>query len=144
MNIYVLELEHGKYYVGKTKNLDSRIRQHFNGNGSWWTKYNKPIKVIKTYTNTEKFDEEKITYQYMDLYGIDNVRGGSFCNIKLTNDQKSVLDKILKNERGECFECGKEFNYNHICEKIVPGASPEVVIPLPYFSRIMNYIRMWF
>lgn len=36
--IYVLKLENDKYYVGKTNNPDLRITNHFDANGSQWTK----------------------------------------------------------------------------------------------------------
>jgi GIY-YIG catalytic domain len=38
--IYVLELAGGKYYVGKSKNLQYRIAQHFNGKGCEWCEFN--------------------------------------------------------------------------------------------------------
>jgi len=44
--IYILSLQNGKYYVGKTSNPSFRLDQHFNLEGSNWTKKYKPIKVI--------------------------------------------------------------------------------------------------
>ena len=42
VNIYVMKLKNNKYYVGKTKNLVSRMDDHLSGNGSAWTrKYNR-------------------------------------------------------------------------------------------------------
>ena len=38
MFIYILELEEGKYYVGKTEDPTYRIESHFASNGSAWTK----------------------------------------------------------------------------------------------------------
>lgn len=37
--IYTLQLEKNKYYVGKTTNLEKRLKEHFNGFGSEWTKF---------------------------------------------------------------------------------------------------------
>jgi predicted GIY-YIG superfamily endonuclease len=36
--IYALLLVEGKYYVGKTYNLDLRFQEHNSGYGSEWTK----------------------------------------------------------------------------------------------------------
>jgi predicted GIY-YIG superfamily endonuclease len=36
--IYTLQLNQGKYYVGKTSNPNFRIKSHFNLEGSEWTK----------------------------------------------------------------------------------------------------------
>ena len=43
--IYVLKLIKGKYYVGKTSNPKFRLDNHFNKNGSKWTKIYKPINI---------------------------------------------------------------------------------------------------
>ena len=45
--IYILQLEQGKYYIGKTNNPQFRIDSHFNFNGSAWTTKYKPIQIIK-------------------------------------------------------------------------------------------------
>ena len=37
-NIYILKLQQGKYYVGKTDNLEKRKQQHINGTACSWTK----------------------------------------------------------------------------------------------------------
>ena len=38
VSIYLLKLKDNKYYVGKTLNLHFRLEQHFNKDGSNWTK----------------------------------------------------------------------------------------------------------
>lgn len=38
IEIYILELELDKRYVGQSKNADKRIAAHFKGKGSAWTK----------------------------------------------------------------------------------------------------------
>jgi predicted GIY-YIG superfamily endonuclease len=45
--IYVLELRGGKYYVGKTSDVDHRFQQHKNGTGSVWTRLHPPVKIIE-------------------------------------------------------------------------------------------------
>jgi predicted GIY-YIG superfamily endonuclease len=74
--IYVLQLEGGKYYVGKTQNLDRRYAEHQAGE-CMWTKLYKPVCVMSTVLG-DAFDEDKITKQLMAKHGIDNVRGGSY------------------------------------------------------------------
>ena len=41
--IYILLLEESKYYIGKTNNTNLRFLDHYNNNGSEWTKLYKPI-----------------------------------------------------------------------------------------------------
>ena len=55
-NIYILKLEAGCYYVGKSDDVKKRVDSHFKGKGCEWTKRYKPIKLIKTIKNTSHFD----------------------------------------------------------------------------------------
>ena len=43
---YILLCENQAFYTGWTKNISSRFQQHKKGNGSRYTKQNKPIKII--------------------------------------------------------------------------------------------------
>jgi hypothetical protein len=89
--IYVLELTKYNYYVGKTTNHDFRLESHFDANGSAWTKKFKPLKVIELIDGCDSFDEDKYTLKYMEKYGINNVRGGSFCEIKLSEENTNTI-----------------------------------------------------
>jgi hypothetical protein len=113
--IYVLQLEKDKYYVGKTNNPDFRLKKHFNSNGSVWTTLYKPLKVLEIKSNCDDYDENKITLKYMDIYGINNVRGGSFVTLKL---KKSTIDTIILMSKGtndKCFSCGSKSHFVKNC-----------------------------
>ena len=117
--IYVLQLEKNKYYVGKTSNPKFRLENHFTNNGSEWTKLYKPIKLLELIPNCDNYDEDKYTIKYMDKYGIDNVRGGTYSSIKLNDITKKQLVKISNSTNNRCFICSKyghfakECNYKH-------------------------------
>lgn len=78
LSIYILSLENGKYYIGKTRDISSRLNSHFEGNGSTWTKKFKPTMEFTVFDNCDDFDEDKYVKIYMSKYGIENVRGGSY------------------------------------------------------------------
>ena len=92
--IYALQLQDGKYYIGKTNSPSFRLDSHFNSNGSAWTQLYKPIKILEIIPNCDDYDEDKYTRKYMDKYGINNVRGGSFVSIEL---DKSTIDLKVPN-----------------------------------------------
>lgn len=95
--IYVLKLDGNKYYVGKTTNPDFRLDTHFDVGGSAWTIKYKPIKLIELIGGCDIFDEDKYTLKYMEKYGIENVRGGSFCEINFNQENINTINKMIIN-----------------------------------------------
>lgn len=117
VNIYILKLEQGKYYIGKTNNPRFRLQTHFNSKGSLWTKKYKPLNVLKVIPNCDDYDEDKITRQYMDKYGIDNVRGGSFVSVKLDKSTIDTLNKMSNGTNNKCFICGEVEHFAKDCQE---------------------------
>jgi cellular nucleic acid-binding protein len=123
-NIYILKLENNKYYVGKTTNPSFRLESHFNANGSAWTKKYAPIKVLELLPDKDDYDEDKYTKIYMDRYGVDNVRGGSYSSVKLDDTAINHLSQMSNGTNDKCFTCGKSGHFARDCNKKVE----EVVI----------------
>jgi hypothetical protein len=113
--IYVLKLEDHKYYIGKSNNIKKRILQHFESNGSEWTRLYKPLKVHKIYEDCDDFDEDKYTIMYMEEYGIMNVRGGSFCQVKLDEESIRIIKKMIRGSTDKCFICGSHNHFINNC-----------------------------
>lgn len=114
--IYVLQCEKGRFYVGKTdRPINNRIIEHFAGDGSEWTRKYKPIRVIKTFTDVEDGDEDKITKQYMSEHGIDRVRGGTYSMIKLKDYQELALIDELCTMQDRCFRCLRTGHFTNTC-----------------------------
>ena len=83
--IYILYLEYGKIYIGKTTNFKARMIQHWSGKGSEVTKKFKPLscKIINMCNGYFSSDvEQKYTKEYIKKYGYKFVRGGSYTNSK--------------------------------------------------------------
>ena len=112
--IYVLKLRSNKYYVGKTDNPNFRLNDHFKSNGSEWTKKYQPITVHELRPDCDSKDETIITQEYMEKYGIDNVRGGPWCKIDIT-EHRSSIEHMIKSESDSCYICGKSGHFANKC-----------------------------
>ena len=115
MHLYFLKLQQDKYYIGKTNNIQIRIKDHFNQKGSSFTKLYKPIELLKIIENCDKYDEDKYVLKYMETYGIDNVRGGSYSNIFLYKHQILEITNKIKNANDCCFKCGEKGHFVKEC-----------------------------
>ena len=113
--IYVLKLETNKYYVGKTVNPTYRLKYHFGENGSLWTRKYNPISIHELRPNRPATDEQIVTQEYMSKYGIENVRGGPWCKITLSEVEKQHIKHINQSNLDSCYKCGKSGHFSSNC-----------------------------
>lgn len=118
MFVYVLALENGKYYVGSSKSPYKRIINHFNNQGSQWTKRYKPLEIIEVIPDCDLYDEDKYTRKYMDKFGVDNVRGGSYTTFSFDENTHKHLQREKSFCENKCFKCGESGHYARDCDEI--------------------------
>ena len=99
--LYVLELENNKYYVGITKNVEHRFKEHAAGVGADYTCKFKPIRILYK-ENTHRVNKKQAeeienikTLQLMILHGVDNVRGGDFCTLNTSDIFKKIGNEVV-------------------------------------------------
>jgi predicted GIY-YIG superfamily endonuclease len=113
--IYSLKLTTNKYYIGKTDSPNFRLQDHFDNSGSAWTKKYKPISIHQVIPDMKDHDEQRITQEYMNKYGIDNVRGGPWCKVVLSSEEKLFIKKLLHGENDKCYHCGSTEHFAKDC-----------------------------
>jgi hypothetical protein len=116
VNIYILQLKEGKYYVGKTDNPIFYLDFHSKASGEpEWTQLYKPISIIEFIPNCDYYDEDKYTKIYMNKYGIENVRGGTFLQTVLDGNTIKLLEKMIRPSKNNCINCGINGYFSKEC-----------------------------
>ena len=116
INIYVLELEGGNYYVGKTRHTFDRFDQHRDGSGARWTKLHPVVGLYAFHKDRRDSDENMFTILMMKNFGIDKVRGGSWTNPIISDRSRKKLEKRISRQRKRkwtytglaCSRCGRD------------------------------------
>lgn len=114
-HIYVLELQHNKYYIGKSQNPLERYEQHKTGDGSSWTRKYTPISILEIILDVSPFEEDRITKEYMAKYGIDQVRGGTYVSEILDPSIHETLQREIWGAQDKCLVCGKMGHFANEC-----------------------------
>lgn len=124
--IYVLELEQKNYFIYVSENLpDYKILRKCEIYYDFAKKF-KPLKIIEKIQLNSVFQIDTLVKSYMDIYGYDYVRGGSYTNNTLTTAQNEIIKQELDYiDTGEFYEysfsqiMGFENYYYHSIEEIV-------------------------
>lgn len=96
-HLYVLESANSKFYVGQAVDPDRRIRKHFNGTGSQWTRLHPPMKILSCESlgvvdyRSAEHAENDLVLSLMRTHGFKNVRGGFFTNVNAELIAKSLI-----------------------------------------------------
>jgi predicted GIY-YIG superfamily endonuclease len=119
MKIYALECEGGKYYIGRTtKSAEARLQEHRSAeNTCAFTNQYKPFRVIEEVETESPYEEDALTKKYMSVYGIDNVRGGSYTTLELADWQRKALEHEMAAMADLCFTCKERGHFADACPK---------------------------
>jgi len=112
--IYILKLEEEKYYVGRSINVEKRLEQHFEKQASAWTRKYPVLDILEKIESSDEFDEMKYTLRMMGKFGIDNVRGGPFCEISFDPQKREFINSLLSFCSLRCRHC---YSKEHFTEK---------------------------
>lgn len=102
--IYLLELEHNKFYAGASSDPVKAFEECREGLGPAWTQIHRPVRIreVMGVARADRLDQH--VRSWMLQYGVENVRGGSWSDVRLTDKDRQVLCGELTRQRG-CVVC---------------------------------------
>jgi hypothetical protein len=124
--VYVLSLQNGKFYIGASDNIYTRLMDHElqSPSSSCWVRQEGPVaRVVDIIENCDESVERNLTLYYMLLFGAHNVRGSYWskpalmhaphdlaafdraCVVGLKYLSRDVVDAIHKKARSLCMQC---------------------------------------
>lgn len=110
--IYIIQCTYNKYFVYRSKCNDLNL-QYFKCNRCEWTNTYIPILIVDIINNCDMFDEDKYVKIYMKKYGIDNVRGGTYIDINLSQQSIIFLNKELNRCILKTIKCANCDQHGH-------------------------------
>ncbi|CAB4444270.1 unnamed protein product [Rhizophagus irregularis] len=114
--VYVLECNNNKYYIGKTsRSVNIRFKELRNGSGSEWTRQYRPIRIVESEKTVNLHLELNKTLDYMNEYGIDNVRGSCYSSVNLSKTEKRSIRQLLSSRNDSCYNYGMTGNFAKYC-----------------------------
>ena len=120
--VYVLLLDNGTRYVGKSTHVAQRLEQHRSGqNGSVWCRQGGTSRMRRDTPRTPPLLdlnawEQNETVEQMLAHGCNNVRGWEFTSCRdLTVADRLFLEKLVMGRKDACRKCGREGHMANAC-----------------------------
>ena len=118
--VYVLRYPNGMFYVGKSSDIDKRIREHASGNVSCTAKWGIPEEVPAVTpsiaTDHESWERNE-TLEQMQRNGIEKVRGWMYTSQEITEDAEENIMAQLCEKYDSCRYCGSTGHFISACPK---------------------------
>jgi len=98
MPIHVIGQENCKYIVVLTDETDAKnvLSNMMKELGTLWTIANSPKYVKNSYPDMDEWEIEAMVLKTMLKHGVDNVRGGSYQDKQLSDDDRTIVERNVK------------------------------------------------
>jgi hypothetical protein len=94
--VYFIYLQNEKHFIYLSKETDEQTLLSECETAYEFVSTNRPIEVFHRIRGGGPEDVDTYVKQFMQQFGIDSTRGGSYCDILLSEDIRSELQKELE------------------------------------------------
>lgn len=99
-SVYLLQLQGGRKYVGVSQDPEKALQSH-KESGCAWTQLYPPESIEAVHSPVNESDVDQYVLHYMNRYGIQNVRGGSWSTVLLNQDDREKIQARIGGD-GSC------------------------------------------
>ena len=117
VHIIILQLENDCYFIYKTEDILFNINK-YNNNYNIFTIKHKPIRLYEFKENCNIYELDLTVKIYMNKFGINNVRGGSYSELELSIEQINILKKELELINNNDLN-NNDLNNNHLNNNLI-------------------------
>ena len=86
----------------------------------------------------DDYDEDKYTLQYMDKFGIDNVRGGSYSKLILDTNEIHYITKRIDSATDKCYKCGNSGHFAKDCDTLLLNHHQVEILSTNIETKLFN------
>ena len=101
-NVYVLRLMDGRRFVGLSDDPTKAFVAHKEGGISAWTDRYIPERIETVERKVKAQELDRYVIRCMIQYGVENVRGGSWSAVRLTDVEQREIRRRIAEERRDC------------------------------------------
>lgn len=110
--VYVLQWPDGRIYVGKSQDIDRRIRQHADEKGVQPREL--PTLTQPIMSDLESWERNE-TLEQMQRHGTERVRGWMYTSAELSEEQLDSIDSQIAEKYDLCRLCGRSGHFANQC-----------------------------
>lgn len=104
-SFFLMELEHGKYFAGASQDPLKTLEEHREGLGGVpWTQIHRPVRLREVVAVARPSELDTQVRAWMMNYGVENVRGGSWSEVRLRDADRQAIREGVARQRG-CLVC---------------------------------------
>ena len=104
-HIYILQLTCGKYFVGKSRDVEHTYAYYECGFGPKWIQTYNPVRILETHPVKSGTDVLDTTLALMKKHGLDSVRHYGCAEMRIPDYEEQAIRFLMHAPPDACVKC---------------------------------------